>query len=340
MKNRETMLSLTGLEYRYPGGFALRAEAFDLYPGEIRALTGPNGSGKSTLMSVLGLLVLPDTGEYRFRGRPLPRSGPALTAARRRVAMVEQNPYFFRGTVGDNIAAGLKLRRRPEREIGELVERAAAELGISSLLDRKPVGLSGGERQKAALARGLVLEPEVLLLDEPTANADRQAVEMIERAVKSFHRRRAAAVIWATHNLRQAFRVGETVMGLVDGRIVPTTIENFFPGRVEIGAGETVFRFGPNLSAVVSTGAGEGPGRLLIPPGEIVISRGPLESSLRNTFPGRVSGIGERGASIEVEVDIGVAVTAVITAVSYRKLGLHLGSPVSVSFKAFAAAVY
>lgn len=340
MREREAIISLEDLELRYPGGFAFRVDRFDLYPGEIRALTGPNGSGKTTLMSILGLLIFAGGGEYRYRGRRLGRSDPGLTQARREMTMIEQNPYFFRGTVRENIAAGLKLRRRPRRKIAELVVRAAEELGIAGLLDRKPSGLSAGERQKAALVRGLVLEPEVLLLDEPTANVDRQAEEMIERAVKRFHRQRSAVVVWATHNLKQAFRVGETVMSLVDGKVVPGTIENFFPGRAEDRDGETVFHFGPGLAAVVSARSGEGPGRLLIPPEEIILSRGPLESSLRNTFPGRVTGIGERGGQVAVEVDIGVAVTAVITPVSYRHLGLHLGSPVSISFKASGAAVY
>ncbi len=242
--------------------------------------------------------------------------------------------------MGENIAAGLRFRRRPGREIGELVAKTAAELGIAGFLDRDPSGLSAGERQRVALARGLVLEPEVLLLDEPTANVDRQAEELIERAVKRFHRQSSPVVLWATHNLRQAFRIGEKVMSLVDGRIVTGTIENFFPGRVVIREGETIFLFGPGLSAVVSPGAGEGPGRLLISPEEIVLSRGPLKSSLRNTFPGRITGIGERGGRIVVEIDIGVGVTAVITPVSYQKLGLHLDSPVAVSFKAAGAAVY
>ncbi len=334
------VISISGLELDYPGGFSLRAERFDLRPGEALALTGPNGSGKTTLIRVLGLLLLPGRGEYRWRGKPPALSGRALTAVRRSVSMVEQNPYFFRGTVRDNIAAGLRLRGRPRREIDQQVERVAGELGIGALLDRKPSGLSGGERQKAALARGLVPEPEVLLLDEPTANVDRQALEAIEGAVKRFRRERGAAVVWATHGLKQAFRVGERVISLVGGRMVEGTLENFFPGRVERAGGETVFRFGPDLAAVVAGRVAEGPGRLLVPPGEIVLSRGPLESSLRNAFPGRVTGIGERPGRVAVEIDIGVAVTAEITAVSYRKLGLHLGSPVTVSFKASGAAVY
>ncbi len=340
MNGPAPVISLTGLELAYPGGFVLRADSFTLRSGEVLALTGPNGSGKTTLMSVLGLLLFPGRGEYLFRGKPVDRSGSGLTRVRRSVSLVEQNPYFFRGTVRENIAAGLKLRVRPRREIAGRVERTASELGIASLLDRKPAGLSGGERQKAALARGLVVAPEVLLLDEPTANVDRQSLEAIERAVKRFRRERGAAVVWATHDLKQAFRVGETVLSLVEGRIVPGTLENFFPGRAERIAGETVFRFGPGLEAVVAGRAEEGPGRLLVPPAEIVLSREPLESSLRNAFPGRVTEIGQRSGRVAVEVDIGVPVTAEITAVSYRKLGLHLGSPVTVSFKASGAVVY
>ena len=340
MNEAGPLISLTGLELRYPAGFVLRAESFVLRPGEILALTGPNGSGKTTLLSVLGLLLFPARGEYGWRGRPLARSGSGLTRVRRKITLVEQNPYFFRGTVGENIAAGLRLRRRPRREINELVKRAAEALGISALLDRAPAGLSGGERQKAALARGLVLEPEVLLLDEPTASVDRPALEAIEAVVKGFHRERSAAVVWATHNLQQAFRVGDSVMSLVDGRLVAGTLENFFPGRVERTGGETVFRFGPGLAAVVAGSAEAGPGRLLIPPEEIVLSRGPLKSSLRNSFPGRVTGIAERGGTLAVEADIGVKVTAVITPVSLEKLGLSIGSEVTVSFKAAGAAIH
>lgn len=340
MNEAVPIISLTGLELNYPGGFSLKAENFALRPGEVLALTGPNGSGKTTLLNIVGLLLVPDRGEYGWRGRPLARSGSLLTRARRKVTLVEQNPYFFRGTVGENIAAGLRLRGRPRPEIGKLVERAAGELGIAALLDRLPAGLSGGERQKAALARGLVLEPEVLLLDEPTANIDRQALEAIEAAVKRFHRESSAAVVWATHSLEQAFRVGGSVTSLVDGRIVPGTLENFFPGRVERTEGETVVRFGPGLAAVVSGRTEAGPGRLLIPPEEIVLSRGPLDSSLRNSFPGRVTGIAERGEAVAVEVDIGVKVTAVITPVSLEKLALSIGSPVTVSFKAAGAAIY
>lgn len=340
MNDPAPVISLTGLELAYPGGFALKAESFELRPGEILALTGPNGSGKTTLMSVLGLLLTPGQVRYLYRGKPVSPSGPGLTGVRRSVTMVEQNPYFFRGTVRDNIAAGLRLRGRPRRERRELVERAAAELEIAAFLARPHSSLSGGERQKAALARGLVLEPEVLLLDEPTANVDRQSLETIEGAVKKFRRERGAAVVWATHDLKQAFRVGERVISLVEGRIVPGTLENFFPGRVERVAGETVFRFGPGLEAVAAGEAAEGPGRLLVPPAEIVLSREPLESSLRNSFPGRVTGIGERAGRVAVEIDIGVVLTAEITAVSYRKLGLHLDSPVTASFKASGAAVY
>ena len=334
------VISLAGLELAYPGGFVLRAERFDLHPGEILALTGPNGSGKTTLLGVLGLLLFTRRGEYYFRGKPVSRAGPGLTGVRRSITMVEQNPYFFRGTVRENIAAGLKIRGRPRGEIRETVERSAAELGIAAFLDRPHSSLSGGERQKAALARGLVVEPEVLLLDEPTANVDRQSLETIEGAVKKFRRERGPAVVWATHGLKQAFRVGERVLSLVEGRIVPGTLENFFPGRVERVAGETVFRFGPGLEAVAAGEAAEGPGRLLVPPAEIVLSREPLESSLRNAFSGRVTGIGERAGRVAVEIDIGVVLTAEITAVSYRKLGLHLGSPVTASFKASGAAVY
>ncbi len=240
------LLSLTETDFRYPGGFSLQIRELELTAGVVHALSGPNGSGKTTLLNILALLR-PTPGIYRYRGEPLPKSPRRRLEVRRALTLVEQSPCFFRSTIGDNIAYGLRLRRREDREIKEAVAAIAREMGIDPLLDRKPEELSGGEKQKAALARALVLRPEILLLDEPTANVDQQSVLLIEETVKNFHRRRGGCVVWATHNLRQAFRVGDRVMSLVDGRLTPGTIDNLLFGRIEKRAEETIFRLGPGL---------------------------------------------------------------------------------------------
>ncbi len=333
------LLSLTETDFRYPGGFSLQIRELELTAGVVHALSGPNGSGKTTLLNILALLR-PTPGIYRYRGEPLPKSPRRRLEVRRALTLVEQSPCFFRSTIGDNIAYGLRLRRREDREIKEAVAAIAREMGIDPLLDRKPEELSGGEKQKAALARALVLRPEILLLDEPTANVDQQSVLLIEETVKNFHRRRGGCVVWATHNLRQAFRVGNRVMSLVDGRLTPGTIDNLLFGRIEKRAEETIFRLGPGLEAVVAAPAAEGASRMLILPEEVILSPEPLRSSARNCFPGRVTGIEERGSNVAITTDIGVPITAVITPASYRKLGLHLSSKVYISFKATAATVF
>ncbi|MFH1037676.1 MAG: ABC transporter ATP-binding protein [PVC group bacterium] len=339
MSGNTPLLSLTALDFRYPGGFSLRIPSLELADGVIHALSGPNGAGKTTLLHILALLLPAGTDGYRYRGQPLPKTPRQQLDIRRSMTLVEQNPCFFRATIGENIAYGLRLRRWKERDIRKAVAAAGDDLGIGSLLDRKPDRLSAGEKQKAALARALVLRPEILFLDEPTANVDRQSVSLIEEAVKGFHRKRGGTAVWATHNLRQAFRVGDRVMSLVNGKLAPGTIDNLFAGRVEKRGEESIFYFGPGLSAVVPS-SNEGTARMLILPEEIIVSPEPLQSSARNCFPGRVVGMEERGSNVAVLADIGVPITALITPPSYRKLGLHLSSKVYISFKATAASVF
>ena len=133
--------------------------------GEILAVIGPNGAGKSTLLLALARLLQPTTGQILFRGQPILND----LAYRRRIALVLQDPLLLNTTVYNNVAAGLRFRRLPRSDIQQRVRDWLVKLQIDTLQDRPAPRLSGGEAQRASLARALVLQPELLLLDEPLA---------------------------------------------------------------------------------------------------------------------------------------------------------------------------
>ncbi len=333
------LLAFKGLSLGYPDGFHLEISSLELSAGKIYSLSGPNGSGKTTLLKVLALLLDPPGGEVRYRGRLLPDSSRGLLEIRRKMTLVEQSPYLFKATVEENLAYGLKVRGCGRREIEKRVVSILDLLDLRGFRGRRVGRLSAGEKQKVALARALIVEPEMLFLDEPTANVDRPSIEFIEEKIGEFHRRRPGLVVWATHSLEQAYRVGDEVLCLLEGRLAPGTIDNLFFGEVKEVGGETFFAFGRDLKAVVSAHR-PGRARMLIHPEEIIVSLSPLDSSARNSFAGRVTRIGERGEKVAIETDIGVSLVAIITPASYRRFGLELGSPVYLTFKASAVSVF
>ena len=332
------MINIRDLKFSYSGGFELNIPELSLEEGKIYLLTGPNGSGKSTLLEILALLLPADYREFLYRDRPLPDSGSELLRIRREMTLMEQNPYLFRTSVEENLAYGLILRRFGKDEIGERIDSILRFLGIQDFRKRRVDQLSGGEKQKIALARALLLRPKVLMLDEPTANVDRSSVEFIEGKIKEYHRERKGMVIWATHNREQAYRVEDEMLSLLDGKLVPGTIDNLYFGEVDQSGGETYFFFNHDLKASIPD-RDPGPARLIIHPEEIIVSLSPLASSARNSFPGRVIKIEELGRSVAINVDIGVPMQAIITGASYAELDLKLGAQIYLTFKATSATV-
>jgi len=332
------MITVSDLNFSYPGGFELNIPELSIEEGKIYLLTGPNGSGKSTLLEILALLLPAAYREFLYRGHPLPDSGRELLRIRREMTLMEQNPYLFRTSVEENLAYGLTLRRFGKEEIGARIDSILRFLGIQDFRKRRVDQLSGGEKQKVALARALLLRPKVLMRDEPTANVDRASVEFIEGKIKEYHRERNGIVIWATHNREQAYRVGDEMLSLLDGKLVPGTIDNLYFGEVHRSGSETYFLFNHDLKASIPA-RDPGPARMIIHPEEIIVSLSPLVSSARNSFPGRVIKIEELGRRVAISVDIGVPMQAIITGASYAELELKLGTQIYLTFKATAATV-
>ncbi len=212
----------------YGSRTVLNIPALNVEPGEALAIVGPSGAGKSTLLRLLALLEAPTAGAVRLRldGETV-TSESASIAERRQIAMVFQRPALLSRSVRANVAYGLRVRG--ERDAGEGVAQALERVSLTALADAHPRTLSGGEMQRVALARALVLEPRVLLLDEPTANLDPANVRIIEELVREQHAQAGTTIVLVTHNIFQARRLATRVALLLEGELVEVApTEQFF----------------------------------------------------------------------------------------------------------------
>jgi len=188
--------------------------------GEILGLIGPTGSGKTTLLRLVNLLDEPSSGRILFEGREVTgKPEKEQLRARRKMAMVFQKPVMFKASVEENVSYGLRVRGSVDATVREKVEEALAAVGLSGYEGRDANTLSGGETQRIALARALVLAPELLLLDEPTANLDPGSAASIDSLLQTLAKSRTA-VILATHNMEQCRKLAGRVAVLQSGRLV------------------------------------------------------------------------------------------------------------------------
>ncbi len=211
------MIEAKNLTYAYPNGVpALADVSFRLEDHRRYALIGANGAGKSTLMSLLCALEFAQSGAIHVDGIPLDRTHAAQ--ARAQIGMVFQNPddQLFMPSVWEDVAFGLKSRRFSHADEAAKVESILREMGISHLKDRPPYRLSGGEKRQVALAAVLVMEPKMLLMDEPTAFLDPRARRVFLAQMKSLD----VGMLVATHDLPFAQAFADEVLVLKEGHLI------------------------------------------------------------------------------------------------------------------------
>jgi len=189
-----------------------------VHAGKLYTLTGANGSGKTTLLSILAFLTPPTSGELIYGGGPVRWNNAALLAHRREVTLLHQSPYLFNRSVASNVAFGLRMRGIRGDEQHRRVEEALELVGLSGFGRRSARELSGGEAQRVAMARALVLRPRVLLLDEPLANVDRQTSDLLEKLIVSLPGR-GTTIIMTTHDPEHPDRLGGELIHLVAGEL-------------------------------------------------------------------------------------------------------------------------
>jgi tungstate transport system ATP-binding protein len=216
-------LQLRGVERDYRTVKAVNDVTLDVAGGRIIVLIGVNGAGKTTLLRIIAGLENPDKGNIFFNGKSL-----TARELRQIATLVFQRTVMFSRSVYDNLAYGLKIRGKKDHEIKEKITQALNAVGLKNFEKRKAKKMSGGEQQRIALARAFLLEPKILLLDEPTANLDPNSATIMERAIMD-RRKKDSIIIMATHNLSQAKRLGDEIVHIYNGKIIErTTPEEFF----------------------------------------------------------------------------------------------------------------
>lgn len=252
MSNSTTILSVKGLQKLFGNHFAINDVNFQLARGEVVSLLGPSGCGKTTTLRCIAGFYSVDGGEIKISGRTIASSDVFVPPEDRRLAMVFQNYVLWpHMRTFDNIAYGLRLRRMPKREIEERVNEIMRALGLSGLGERYPHALSGGQQQRVSVARSLVVEPDILLLDEPFSNLDAKLRVEMRQEMRGLLKRLGTTAIYVTHDQEEAMVLSDRIFLMSGGRIVqegrpielyerPTTrftaeffgVSNFLPATV------------------------------------------------------------------------------------------------------------
>ena len=207
-------LTIQDLQKTFHTVKALQSLSLSLEGGNIVALIGVNGAGKSTLLRIIAGLEKPDKGCILFNGESVTDG-----KLRQMSTLVFQRTAMFSRSVYANLAYGLRIRHQSETEIRQKVTEALIAVGLKSFEKRKAKKTSGGEQQRISLARALLLDPKILLLDEPTANLDPNSSRIIEKTIRA-RKNDDTIIVVATHNLGQAKRLADVVVHIHDGKII------------------------------------------------------------------------------------------------------------------------
>ncbi len=303
--------------------------------GSLTALLGPSGSGKTTTLKLIAGLIAPESGDIRLGERSI----RDLPPERRGVAMVLQNPLLFPHlTVAGNVGFGLRMRGVSAERIRSSVAEMLDRVRLTDLAQRKPAQLSGGQAQRAALARALILRPEVLLLDEPLSSLDPGLRDEMRQLIRALQRETGITTIVVTHDQTEAVTLADRIALLLDGRLVQHDVPEAFYGRPATGAVARFFggaNFIPGTareglfdcalgSLTLPHGLADGPGLLTFRPESLRFGDGP------NLLDAEVVALSFLGSLSRVDLDIrGVSLQALVTPDTAR--GLARGTPAQVS---------
>ena len=333
----------------------LDVPSLDILPNEVLAVVGPNGAGKSTLLRIIGLLERPSRGRVLFAGRPI-SSNPL--PYRRRMAFVFQEPLLLDTSIEGNVRSGLSLRGVPAGERQRRVEEWTSRFGIAGLRRRSARTLSGGEAQRTSLARAMVLEPEILLLDEPFSSLDAPTRESLIDDLDAVLTSKRVATVFVTHDRTEALRLGDRIAVLMGGKVRQlgsaaevfsspvdsevaafVGVETIVPGRIrEVSGGLAAVAVGENtIEAATELQPGADVLVCLRPEDVIVGDRADTTAmSARNHLRVTVTRVRPAGPYMRLELDAGFTLVAHITRQSLEELALSPGASAVASFKATA----
>ena len=306
-------IHVRGVSKRFGDFTAVGDVSLDVDSGSLTALLGPSGSGKSTLLRIIAGLEWPDAGEIVIAGKDV----TGIPPQKRGIGFVFQHYAAFKHmTVSDNIAFGLKVRRKPRAEIRERVEELLHLVQLEGLGSRYPSQLSGGQRQRMGLARALAPEPEVLLLDEPFGALDARVRAELREWLTQLHDVVHVTTVFVTHDQEEAMEVADQIAVMNQGRLEQVGAPRELYDRPE---NEFVMRFVGDANEVAG---------VLVRPHDVELlaesSTGALEAMIV-----RVTMLG-RDARVELHDVDGAEILAVLTRDRFEELGLWRGQTVWV----------
>jgi len=337
------------------GEFKLEDVSLEIEQGEYMVILGPTGAGKTIILETVAGIYPPDSGRIELNGGEITFADPKD----RNISMVYQDFMLFPHlSVFENIAFGLTLKKIPQDELEKKVSEVAEIMGISHLLHRSVTNLSGGEKQRTAISRAIVLEPDVLLLDEPLSALDGRTRERLRKELKRLHTRYKTTVLHVTHNFEEVFSLADRVAVINKGRIIQTGVpdqvfskpeshfiaefvgsENIFRGRITSGSGCSVISV-DGLKIVSNATGLEGEAYASVRPEDILLSREPLKTPARNSFEGAVESVTNNGTMVEIRIDAGIPFVTVLTRRGFHDIGIKEGDAVYLTFKAAAVHVF
>ena len=303
-----TTVTISGLTKRFGAATAVDDLSIEIGEGELVSLLGPSGCGKTTTLRSIAGFVEPDAGQILFDGTDM----TALPPERRNIGMVFQNYALFpHMTVRGNLRFGLEMRRVSRKEMDERIDAVLDIVQLAGMEDRYPRELSGGQQQRVALARGLVIEPAVLLLDEPPANLDAKLREDMRFFIRSLQKRVGITTVYVTHDQAEAMVISDRIVVMFDGRIRqigdateiyahPVSrdvadfigLSNFIDGQVKARTEEGRYLVETPLGAVqcrssLTLATGD-PALVMVRPESIWLSREAPANGDANAIPGQV----------------------------------------------------
>lgn len=325
------MLKLENIKKAYGSLLVLDIPSWEVADGESVALLGANATGKTTLLEIIAGLLRPSEGTVYYDGNPVVR--PV-----RDIGIVLQNPVMFSTSVAGNVGFGIRENGLTREQKKTRINDALSMVGLEGLEERNALKLSEGQKQRVAIARALAMKPGLLLLDEPSASVDRESAKLITEILADLNANEGMTLIVATHDLNFARRIARRTDLLQNGRTMPYISGNIFTGNAKVENEETLITIGES-TIIVAGGTYSGTVDVAIPPENIVVSTQPLRSSMRNSVTGKVTGLAGEENRIEVVIDIGVPLVALLTKSALTDLGITIGDDVYASFKAHGVIV-